>query len=411
LAIGTAASSIQSGQGGIGAGISAVGAGLSFLPGVGMLAGIGTSIVGSIVSGFEQANAEKEAAKEQKKIELRARLVELQADSLNEKRTALGALVGKGQDIAGANKTLNKIKTAASTSLNNLKDAQGTNTDALVSGLLTSDILSDAVISSKSRDAIIKAATTAAASGIYSTTDASTGATTINYDALQSALEAAFTGEDGQGKGLAGIKAFQSRVGKTRLTTTGAAVETNAAIAIETAKQNAITLSPAITKLQGILDTVVGPNGQSEYTGGNPFANATTRTKTARAKDFGISVEKLESLNRAELLATIRQQIASLKAETSAATVTVKPVINPITNQEKLFRDAMANIGKPKKLPDPLPTPTTSFYKNSVTNGQTQITLLSDIKTALTTSKQTIELKDATGKVVSTYTVENGVNG
>jgi hypothetical protein len=411
---GALASAVTSGTagGGIGGALSTIGGAAMFAPNP-IIMGIGAvaSISGAIISGFDQANQEAAAAKEQKRIEIKARLVELQADSLNEKRTALGALVGKGQDIAGANKTLNKIKTAASTSLNNLKDSQGTNTDALVSGLLTSNVLADAVISSKSRDAIIKAATTAAASGIYSTTDASTGATTINYDALQSALEAAFTGEDGQGKGLAGIKAFQSRVSKTRLTTTGAAVETNAAIAIETAKQNAVTLAPTITKLQDILSAIVGPNGQTEYTGGNPFEMATTPMKIERAKDFGISVEKLESLTRAELLATIRQKITDLTAETNAKTVTVKPTINPITNQEKLFRDAMANIGKPKKLPDPLPTPTTSFYKNSMTNGQTQITLLSDIKTALTTSKQTIELKDATGKVVSTYTVENGVNG
>jgi hypothetical protein len=411
LALGGAASAIQTGGGGLGAGISAVGAGLSFLPGVGMMAGIGVSIVGSIVSGFEQANKEKEAEKEQKRIELKAKLVELQADKLNEKRTALGALVGKGQDVAGANKTLSKITDAAKTSLNTIKNVEPVNSDQLVSSLLSSNVLADATISTSTRNAIIKAATAGAASGIYTITDAS-GQSVINYDALQSALEAAFTGEDGQGKGIAGIKAFEGRVGDSRVDESG-----NVITAAKQAQNEGIkTLQTAAKAAQ--MDAVTLFSGLSMAQQGD-LSFASKETQDKYAKLIGVSTKELLNIGYNELEALTNKKQAELMEIIKAPAAAIQEankVKVPVTAKEKAddaaFRAAMASIGKPKKLPDPLPTPTTSFYKNSMTQAGIQVGLLRDIKTALNNPRQqTIELKDKDGKVVSTYEVSNGVVG
>ena len=143
----------------------------------------------------------------------------------------------------------------------------------------------------------------------------------------------------------------------------------------------------------------------------NPFTINAQDSKgdavdAAAAKKIGVTVPELLKMDRKELVASLTTALNKNVALTKP-----KLTAEEISN-DRLFRSAMADIGKPKKLPDPLPTPTTSFYKNSVTNGQTQIGLLKEIKTALNaTTTQTIEIKDQTGKVVSTYTVENGVNG
>jgi hypothetical protein len=412
LAIGTAATSIQSGQGGIGAGISAVGAGLSFLPGVGMLAGIGTSIVGSIVSGFEQANAEKKAAEAQKKLEINAKLVELQADKVNEKRTAIGALIGKGRDAAGAEKTLNAITGAAKTSLNKLKDSQGTDVNQLASSLLTSDVLADATLNSSTRAAIIKAATTAAASGVYSVTDAATGAVSVNYDAIRSALESAFGGEDGQGGGIAGVKALQGRLAPNRVTAEGTVIPTVVSNAIQAAKTNAVTLAPEIEQLRRNLRNQ--ENSMYNLYNNDPKLYAEGYQQKI-ADQLGVSLEKLMTLQKDEVVALMKTKISDLVALTKPQIPGVKPGTGASTGtpsaDERLFRNAMANIGKPKKVPDPLPTPTTSFYTNNLTKTQNLIDVMKEVRDKLGTTKQIIELKDQSGKVVSTYTVENGVNG
>jgi hypothetical protein len=383
LAAGTAVSSLQSGQGGIGAGISAVGAGLSFLPGVGLAAGIGTSIIGSIVSGFEQANAEKKAQEEQKKIEIKAKFAEIKAEKLNEKRTALGSLVGRGQDLAAANETFTAIQTKAKTSLTKLNDSQGTDTDKLVSSLLTSDVLAGATIKGTTRDAIIKAATTAAASGVYSITDATTGATTINYDAIQTALEAAFTGTDGQSKGVAGIKAMTQRLGKSRYTTEGDLVSQRQAIAIETAKANEEKLTPVIDNLRKLITAYK----DTTYSSANPYAimgenEYSDKAKSAAAKDLGITVQKLVSISRKELVdlmtAKLNENLALTKPETF---LPKKPTAVPDAN-EKAFKQAITNLGKKptEKEKDLIPKPTSTFYDKSLKKNQTMIEVLQEIR-------------------------------
>lgn len=415
LGIGSTISAVQTGGGGVGAGISALGAGLTgasmfagpaapFL----MAGGIGASIVGSIVAGFDQANQERKAAEDQKKIEIKAKLVELQADKLNEKRTALGALVGKGQDVTGANKTLSKITDAAKISLNTIKNVQPVNSDQLVSSLLTSNVLADVAISSSTRNAIIKAATAGAASGIYTITDEA-GQNSINYDALQSALEAAFTGEDGQGKGVAGLKAFQTRVGKTRLDSSGNVVT----VAKQTQDEEIKRLQTAAKAAQ--MEAVTLYAGLSMASQGNLAIGSDTTE--SYAKLLGLSVKEVINTGYKDLQALTTAKSNKLKAiiEAPAAVIqAANKVKAPTTtlekSQDKQFREAMAGIGKPKKLPDPLPTPTTSYYKNSMTQAGIQVGLLRDIKTSLTTTtKQTIELKDAKGKVISTYEVSSGV--
>jgi hypothetical protein len=394
------------GMGGFGAGLSAVGGlGMMSMNPIGMGAGAVASIAGAIVTGFEQANAEKEAEKEQKRIEIKARLVELQADKVNEKRTAIAALIGKGRDAAGAEKTLTAITGAAKTSLNKLKDSQNTDVDQLASSLLTSDVLADATLNTSTRSAILKAATTAAASGFYSVTDAATGALSVNYDALQSALEAAFAGDDGQGGGIAGIKALQSRVAGSRLTAGGAVEDTSTAISIAEVNKNRILYAPERERLLALRE---GHSSQPK-----PFAGADRRAENIQftAKALGVTFDELIELSKEEFKKLTDERLNRITELTTFKAKSTQSTGKP-SSDEMAFRSAMASIGKPKKVPDPLPTPTTSFYKNSVTNGQTQITLLSEIKTALTTTKQqTIELKDQTGKVVSTYTVENGVTG
>jgi hypothetical protein len=383
LGVASTAATLQGGGGSLlGSGLQLAGGALSFMPGPMMFAGMGLSIVGSIVDGFAQANKEAEQAKEQKKIEIKAKLAEIKAEKLNEKRTALGSLVGRGQDLATANKTFTNLQTAAKTSLTKLNDAQGTDTDKLVSSLLTSDVLANATISGTTRDAIIKAATTAAASGVYSVTDATTEATTINYDAIQTALEAAFTGADGQGKGIAGVKAFQSRVAKTRFTTEGDVTNAERAIAIEKAKVNETKLATVI----GYLRKSITAYKDTTYSDKNPFVlmgenEYSDKAKSAAAKDLGITVQKLVSISRQELVdlmtAKLNENLALTKPETFLPNQS-KPSLIPDAN-EIAFRRAMSNAMKPSNK-DELPKPTTTFYDKSLDNNKSMLDILKEIR-------------------------------
>ena len=187
LAVGTAATSIQSGQGGIGAGISAVGAGLSFLPGAGMLAGIGTSIVGSIVSGFEQANAEKEAAKEQKRIEIKAKLAEITAEKISQTQTTIGAFVGRGASVEAAVKRASTLEDIAQTQQGKLGISESkANAEAIVAAISTSDVLGDAAFkvggTQKLTDAVLKLIAT----------------DSFTQEGAIAAVEKAFTGRKGK---------------------------------------------------------------------------------------------------------------------------------------------------------------------------------------------------------------------
>lgn len=141
LAVGTGISAAQSGTGGAGAVLSAVGAGASFIPG-GMVAGIGLSIVGSIVSGFEQANAEEKARKEQQKLVINAKLAEIKAEKLEDTTTAVGALVGRGATYAAATTRVNALQGTAETQRKVLGVAEDkANIPQIVSSVLTSEVL------------------------------------------------------------------------------------------------------------------------------------------------------------------------------------------------------------------------------------------------------------------------------
>jgi hypothetical protein len=411
LALGGAASAIQTGGGGAGAIISAAGAGLSFLPGAGMLLGIGTSIVGSIVSGFEQANQEKEAEKEQKRIEIKAKIAEIQAEKVNNVSTIAGTLIGMGKDPGDATLSTNAIVSAATKAIRKVVIAPSTTgftAESASASLIQSEKLQSFITSSKTRGVILQAAAVAAQSKRFNVTDTATGTVTIDPDSITSFLENTVGDKTGQ----AAIDAVNAYIAKNKNTiidilpdgtartiTTGQQTQQNF---MEQAKIN----NPAIIK--AINDGLTSVASDSF---GGLFGGGVTQEL---ADALNTTVDRLNNTDKLTIQEMGDAVIRRLEAEMSGKlgpVVSTQATGKP-SSAEMQFRQAMANIGKPKKVPDPLPTPTTSFYKNSVTNGQTQIGLLNDIKTALTTTtKQTIELKDKDGKVVSTYEVTNGVVG
>jgi hypothetical protein len=384
LAVGTAYSALQSGQGGIGAGISAVGAGLSFLPGVGMLAGIGTSIVGSIVSGFEQANAEKKAQEEQKKIEIKAKFAEIRTENLNQTRTGLGALVGEGRDIVSAQGTFDKIQEAAKSSLKQSK-VKGVTDTALTNALLTSDSLRSLVADTKTRAAVLKTATRAAASGIYSdtvTNDDGTTTTTINLDKVVTAMTEALegTGTSGGVKGIAGIDDLFNRLSKGRYVETGDQNDPGKVLATKAANKFENTqdqsraiamatayLTPEVNKLQAELDKEEG---------------------------------KLKRYKNPAKIISLKKQIEVLRENMRIGEGFFQDLYNPLrpktvygpfagpaapgkpSAEEIALRKAAANMGrKPtEKEKDLIPKPTSTFYDKSLKKNQTMIEVLQEIR-------------------------------
>ena len=254
----------------------------------------------------------------------------------------------------------------------------------------------------------MQAAAVAAQSKRFNVTDTATGTVTIDPDSITSFLENTVGDKTGQ----AAIDAVNAYIAKNKNTiidilpdgtartiTTGQQTQQNF---MEQAKIN----NPAIIK--AINDGLTSVASDSF---GGLFGGGVTQEL---ADALNTTVDRLNNTDKLTIQEMGDAVIRRLEAEMSGKlgpVVSTQATGKP-SSAEMQFRQAMANIGKPKKVPDPLPTPTTSFYKNSVTNGQTQIGLLNDIKTALTTTtKQTIELKDKDGKVVSTYEVTNGVVG
>ena len=394
LAVGTAASALQSGQGGIGAGISAVGAGLSFLPGVGMLAGIGTSIVGSIVSGFEQANAEKEAEKEQKRIEIKAKLAEIRTEKLNQERTGLGALVGEGRDLLSAQGTFDKIEEAAVASIKKttVKDVSGV---ALTNALLTSDSLRSLVADTKTRATVIKAATAAIESGIYVdtvTNEDGTTTTTTSLEKIQAALEQAFGDTDSKGaKGIAGINSLLDRLSIGQYVppaddssgTDGGQTFSKKKAAEILNKRDQVQAIAAAEK--SLRPTIVGYIAERYNLEKDIRRGASGKKKTAieerlAALETLITVAEENTKTGSGFFKRLNNPLDPTKPygpgiPTLPTTSTRTPDANEIA-----FRKAMGNLGKKPSTVDTLPKPTTTFYDKSLNKSQSMLDILKEIR-------------------------------
>jgi len=399
LAIGTAASAMQSGAGGVGAGISAVGAGLSMVPGWGMAAGLGVSIVGSIVSGFEQANAEAKAAEDQKRMEIKAKLVEMQAEKVNNVSTAVGALIGMGRDPAAAALTANAIVSALKKSLpseigaaNYVDPNTGFTAEAATASLLKSETLQGFVADPKTRAAVIQAATVAAQSKLFNVTD-STGKVTIDPDSITAFLEQTV----GDKTGKAATDAIQAYINKTKNKELSVNPETGQAKVLTTVQaQRKKDIEEAIASAK-----LTAPGQISELNMGLSSASKgmiLNPQKYARA--LGITFDQLMSKNTAELTTLTNQRIAYFNRAMQTgegfivpgesqipAVIThdsVRDSLIPRKNtipdaNEIAFRRAMSAAMKPSNK-DELPKPTSTFYTNSLNKSQSMIDILKEIR-------------------------------
>lgn len=408
MALGAASSfSAMQGSGGsgIGSALQLAGGAMSFMPGPTMFAGMGLSIIGSIVDGFDQARKQEQEAKEQKRIEIKAKLAEIRTEKLNEERTGLGALVGSGRDLLGAQKTFSKIEEAARTSIK-ASGAEGIDATGLTNALLTSDSVRNLVTDPKTRAAVIKTASAAAASGIYS--DTVDGVTTVNVEKLQAALTGAIEGAGTTGgvTGIAGIQDLLNRLSTGKyIPSEGGSVggpagtvvapkdankilnerDRDQAIAAATAyltpsldelkrKRNLVgvgfrgAMSPeakaALDKLKEPYDLQIAAIEEAIRTGQGFFQrqNNPLRPKVV----YGPPVPKAGAPGSPIYGPAVPAATAKL------------PGMRPDAN-EVAFRKAMANMGKPKDE-NKIPSPTKTFYDQNLKKSDDLIRLMIDVR-------------------------------
>jgi hypothetical protein len=366
LALGTTVSSLQSGTGGIGAGISAVGAGLSFLPGVGLAAGIGTSIIGSIVSGFEQANAEKEAAEAQRKMEINAKLVELQAEKVNDVSTITGTLIGVGKDPTAAAASANKIVEAAQKALDNVilsAEDTGFTAESSAASLVKSETLKNFVTDSDTRAAILRAASIAAQSGIFDVRD-DKGKVTIDPDSITAFLEQTIGDKTGQ----AAIDAVNAYSNKNKNKALDYNSYTGKTEVIDPKMRTAkIKAGPFISALSEFYATKQKPTGSKLKPGQTVFDkylekyNPTTTTPKGPLGPPS-PVTNPELFPKSATGSKLAPALSSLFGKSNNTPIFVK------------------DVGKKSTKENVVPKSTSNFYDKSLIKNQSMIDILTEIR-------------------------------
>ena len=363
LAVGTAASALQSGNGGIGAGISAVGAGAMMIPGWGMAAGLGVSIVGSIVSGFEQANAEAKAAEDQKKMEINAKLVELQAEKVNDISTITGTLIGMDKDPTTAAKTSNSIVTAAQNALDKVTLSAtdtGFTAEASAASLMKSETLQNFVADSKTRSAVLKAASIAAQSGVFDVTGTD-GKVTIDPDSITAFLEQTVGDKTGQAA-IDAINAY-SKINKDK----ALAIDpiTNKTVVIDPKLRTArVKAGPYLTPLAEYFATKHQPKPLGG-TKSNPFASLLPKVTPPATN---VPLGPPSPVTNPELFP---------KSTTGSKLV---PNWTSLFGKPGTIPSIIPNIGKKSTIESVVPKPTSTFYDKSLNKSQSMIDVLTEIR-------------------------------
>ena len=391
------------GMGGFGAGLSAVGGlGMMSMNPIGMGAGAVASIAGAIVSGFEQANAEKEAAKEQKRIEIKAKLAEVTAEKISQTQTTVGAFVGRGATVESAVKRASTLEDIAQTQQAKLGiNETKASAEAIVAAISTSDVLGDAAFkvggTQKLTDAVLKLIAT----------------DSFTQEGAIAAVEKAFTGRKGK-TGLEAVSQLAAEnVGKKTSydPVTGAptvSIVTPAQRAAE-AKKNARAELEAFNqpRLEQAKDlaTDIGKTG-SDF-----------KKRTALQKQLAAVLTEIDTKNKQlGKLAGKTNDITTLLESTTFAsgfykgTNTFKGLGIPLAGQA----DTKTGIyAKPQPFSSQFLDPKTKIYYNTSSEYQALTSgylgeLLRLVKE--NPKKTTIELKDKTGKLL-VFDIDNSVGG
>jgi len=295
------------------------------------------------------------------------------------------------RDPAQAALSANAIVAAAEKAISKVvlpQDVTGFTAESSAASLMKSQVLQNFVADSKTRSAILQAASVAAQSGIFSVTD-SEGKVSIDPDSITTFLEKTVGDKTGQ----AAIDAVNAYTRKTKDKiieidpSTGTAVtKTKAEIrqeqAEKTARENRTRLKPQMTMLKGMLPNLEAST--SSYTPYYSLGAASTNTKKM-AEALGVSAEALVEMSRLDLIAKIKDKIvkntalSTAPSKPSTATTAKLPGMRPDAN-EIAFRKAMANMGKPKDE-NKIPSPTQQYYKDSLKKSDDFIKLLYDLRT------------------------------
>lgn len=385
--------STGTGMGGFGAGLSAVGGlGMMSMNPIGMGAGAVASIAGAIVSGFEQANAEQKAQKEQQKLVVNARLAEIKAERVNESLTAAGAFIGAGDRADVAMKKVTTLQNAAGAQQAKLGiSADKANPFEIVTSVLTSDVLKGAALKKGGTQPITKAVMTMIAAGFE------------QADAI-SMVEQAFVGRDGK-KGMQAVNqlAAENANLKTNIDPlTGATtVETitPAQRAIEAQKTAFSDLKKANGPLLAVIEDL--NSRRSNEMVPKKWAQLTTelqeKVKQIQANNikFGVTAGKTTDVTK------------WLEASGLAPST--------LTKYNNKGAKLIPGMGASQYY---IPAPTTGIdpkVKIHFDNSEELAVLTNDTLTQLLTEvknnpkKTSITLKDSKGKIIGTYDIEQAV--
>jgi hypothetical protein len=360
-------------------------------------AGVGASIVGSIVSGFDQANKEADDAKEQKRIEIKARIAEVTAEKVNQTKTAIAAFVGRDADVATATTriaTLEKIATKQGAALGG--EAAMVSASDLVAAIASSDVLGDAAYK---------------AGGTQKLTDAALKLVDTGSFTLESAIaqiEKTFTEGRGGKTGLAAVDVLVRENQNTRTTFNEEGIPTTTKVTpAQRAAQAKVTAATQLdTKNIPLLDILKDLN--------------TKRINTPFSQPEKYAAVITEMRNTVKLIQGNNIKFGKLAGRTTDVnnwlnTVGLAPsnITSGVNSGAKLVTDKKfgsiytpaSTLGIDKNVKIHFDT----AEELQALNNQTLMQLLTEVKN--NPKKTVIELKDSKGKLIGTYDVSNGAIG
>jgi hypothetical protein len=384
------------GAGGFGAGLSAVGGlGMMSMNPIGMGIGAVASITGAIITGFEQSNQEAADAKEQKRIEIKAKIAEVTAEKVNQTKTAIAAFVGRDNDVATAATriaTLERIATKQGAALGG--EAALVSASDLVAAITSSDVLGDTAFKT---------------GGTQKLTDAALKLVDTGSFTLESAIaqiEKTFTEGRGGKTGLAAVNVLVKENQNTRTEYNEEGIPTTTVVT--PAQRAAEAKATAATKLDEanlpLLDVLKDLNTKRANT---PFS---------QPEKYAAVVQEMQ--DTIKLIQTNNLKFGDLAKRTTDVTkylgtvgLTPNNLLSGANSGAKLVTDnKFGSIYTPSSYSGIDPK-TKIHFDNAeelqALNNQTLMQLLTEVKN--NPKKTVIELKDSKGKLIGTYDILNSV--
>lgn len=392
IASGIQAAQSASVQGGAGSALMMAGGIASFFPG-GAIAGLGLSIVGSIVDGFDRANKEAEQAKEQKRIEIKARLAEITAEKVEDTKSTIGAFMGRGDDILRAGKRAEALEAQAQTVATNLGLSNDkVNVNKLIASITGSTVLGDQAYKTGGTQPLTQAVLKLIQTGSFT------------QDQAVAEIEKIFTGFQGK-TGLSAITAYleSSGVGKYKVNQNAIGDTTVEALPQLTPAQKAKEAQRAALKnlripgnpLLGQGSVLVSQISQARIAGDQ-------KTLATKQKELAGVIQQIIELNK---------KYGPIAEKTLPLSSLLRGTLN--MPYERAYRPPGMTTSEVKGYTTTsLLDPKTKIYYDT-TAEQTALTndylfeLVDLVKKNPT--KTSITLKDKNGKVIGTYEIDRAV--